>query len=76
MPRNDACIPKYECVACSGLSLSLSLSLTHTHTHTQSGGEMYFSDIYADKDLPPEVRRDKILYGKLLIFGARSFLAN
>ena len=30
----------------------------------QDGGEMYFSDIYADRDLPQEVRNHKVLWGK------------
>ena len=32
----------------------------------QDGGEMYFSDIYADRDLPQEVRNHKVLWGKAL----------
>ncbi|NKC14756.1 MAG: methyltransferase domain-containing protein [Gammaproteobacteria bacterium] len=30
------------------------------------GGEFYFSDVYADRRLPEEVRRDKALYGECL----------
>ena len=33
----------------------------------QDGGEMYFSDIYADRDLPQEVRNHKVLWGKAQI---------
>ncbi len=30
------------------------------------GGEFYFSDVYADRRLPDEVRRDPVLYGECL----------
>ena len=30
------------------------------------GGEFYFSDVYADRRLPEEVRRDPVLYGECL----------
>jgi SAM-dependent methyltransferase len=32
----------------------------------KQGGEMYFSDVYADRRLPEEVRRDPVLYGECL----------
>ena len=33
----------------------------------QNGGEMYFSDMYADRPVPPELSKNKILWGKLAI---------
>jgi SAM-dependent methyltransferase len=30
------------------------------------GGEFYFSDVYADRRVPPEVRNDPVLYGECL----------
>jgi hypothetical protein len=32
----------------------------------QEGGEFYFSDIYADRRLPEEVRKDPVLYAECL----------
>ncbi len=32
----------------------------------KEGGEFYFSDIYADRRLPPELRKDPVLYGECL----------
>ena len=32
----------------------------------KKGGELYFSDIYADRRLPPELREDELLYGECL----------
>lgn len=32
----------------------------------KDGGEFYFSDIYADRRLPLEIRRDPVLYGECL----------
>jgi arsenite methyltransferase len=32
----------------------------------KKGGEMYFSDIYADRRLPAELREDDVLYGECL----------
>jgi arsenite methyltransferase len=32
----------------------------------KTGGEMYFSDVYADRRLPEAVRRDPVLYGECL----------
>jgi arsenite methyltransferase len=32
----------------------------------KKGGEMYFSDIYADRRLPAELRADEVLYGECL----------
>ena len=31
--------------------------------YTQFGGEMYFSDIYADRTLSEDIRSNKVLYG-------------
>ena len=30
----------------------------------QEGGELYFSDVYVDRDLPDDVRKHKVLWGK------------
>lgn len=30
----------------------------------KEGGELYFSDVYADRDLPDEVRKHKVLWGE------------
>jgi len=32
----------------------------------KAGGEMYFSDVYADRRVPPELRDDPLLYGECL----------
>lgn len=32
----------------------------------KTGGEMYFSDVYADRRLPESVRKDPVLYGECL----------
>ncbi len=32
----------------------------------KQGGELYFSDIYADRSLPAELREDELLYGECL----------
>ena len=32
----------------------------------KEGGEMYFSDIYADRRIPPELVKDPVLYGECL----------
>ncbi len=32
----------------------------------KKGGEMYFSDVYADRRLPAELREDEVLYGECL----------
>jgi hypothetical protein len=31
--------------------------------HFQPGGELYFSDVYADRPVPEELRQNKILWG-------------
>ncbi|MEY4064775.1 MAG: hypothetical protein RIR26_983 [Pseudomonadota bacterium] len=36
------------------------------HSLLKEGGEFYFSDIYADRRVPEEVRNDPILYGECL----------
>ena len=36
-------------------------------TQFQEGGELYFSDMYVDKILPPELKSHKILYSKFFI---------
>ena len=39
------------------------LSTPHHVMYTQFGGEMYFSDIYADRTLSEDIRSNKVLYG-------------
>ena len=39
------------------------LSTPHHVLYTQFGGEMYFSDIYADRILSEDIRSNKVLYG-------------
>ena len=34
------------------------------YIYFQIGGELYFSDVYADRELPEEVRGNKDLWGK------------
>jgi arsenite methyltransferase len=34
--------------------------------YLQPGGEFYFSDVYADRLIPEELRQNKILWGKFL----------
>ena len=33
----------------------------------QFGGELYFSDVYADRELSDEIRQHKVLWGKYYI---------
>lgn len=40
--------------------------LAQTHTLLKPGGEMYFSDVYADRRLPVELAADPVLYGECL----------
>ncbi|MEX1994740.1 MAG: methyltransferase domain-containing protein [Steroidobacteraceae bacterium] len=36
------------------------------HALLKQGGEFYFSDVYADRRVPDELRRDPVLYGECL----------
>ena len=40
--------------------------LKGAHDLLRPGGEMYFSDVYADRRLPDAVRKDPVLYGECL----------
>jgi len=40
--------------------------LRQVHRLLKPGGELYFSDIYADRRVPPELRNDPVLYGECL----------
>jgi SAM-dependent methyltransferase len=40
--------------------------LAGVHRLLKQGGEFYFSDVYADKRVPPAVRNDPVLYGECL----------
>jgi radical SAM/Cys-rich protein len=40
--------------------------LAQIHALLKPGGEFYFSDIYADRRVPDELRRDRVLHGECL----------
>lgn len=40
--------------------------LEHAYRLLKPGGEMYFSDVYADRRLSDEIRNDPVLYGECL----------
>jgi len=40
--------------------------LKQAHRLLKEGGEMYFSDVYADRRVPLELQQDKVLYGECL----------
>jgi len=40
--------------------------LSEAYKVLKDGGELYFSDIYADRDLPDEVRQHKVLWGECI----------
>jgi SAM-dependent methyltransferase len=40
--------------------------LRQVHRLLKTGGELYFSDIYADRRVPAELRNDPVLYGECL----------
>ena len=40
--------------------------LRQVHRLLKAGGELYFSDIYADRRVPAELRNDPVLYGECL----------
>jgi arsenite methyltransferase len=40
--------------------------MRNVHQLLKQGGEFYFSDVYADRRVPPSVRNDPVLYGECL----------
>jgi arsenite methyltransferase len=38
----------------------------HCHRLLKPGGEVYFSDVYSDRRIPEELKRDPVLYGECL----------
>lgn len=48
------------------LSTDKAAVLRGIHRLLKSGGEFYFSDVYADRRLPAELRNDPVLYGECL----------
>lgn len=40
--------------------------LRQTYNLLETGGEMYFSDVYSDRRIPEELRKDKVLWGECL----------
>lgn len=48
------------------LSTDKAAVLRGIHRLLKSGGEFYFSDVYADKRLPAELKTDPVLYGECL----------
>jgi SAM-dependent methyltransferase len=48
------------------LSTDKGAVLAGAHRLLKAGGELYFSDIYADRRLPESVRLDPVLYGECL----------
>ncbi len=48
------------------LSLDKAAVLRSAHRLLKTGGEFYFADVYADRRVPEQVRRDPILYGECL----------
>jgi len=40
--------------------------LKHTHSLLKEGGELYFSDVYADRRIPQQLAQDPVLYGECL----------
>jgi SAM-dependent methyltransferase len=40
--------------------------LAQAHALLKPGGELYFSDVYADRRVPPELAADPVLYGECL----------
>jgi SAM-dependent methyltransferase len=57
-------------VAVSNCVINLSTDkeavLRQVHRLLKPGGELYFSDIYADRRVPAELRNDPVLYGECL----------
>lgn len=40
--------------------------LKHAHSLLKPGGEMYFSDVYADRRMPAHLQKDPVLFGECL----------
>lgn len=48
------------------LSSDKNAVLRHVHRLLKTGGEFYFSDVYADRRVPTALRNDPVLYGECL----------
>lgn len=48
------------------LSPNKTAVLAEAYKVLKPGGELYFSDVYTDTDLPEEVRKDKVLWGECI----------
>lgn len=48
------------------LAVDKELVLSKIYSLLRTGGEFYFSDIYADRRVPEEIAKDEILYGECL----------
>lgn len=48
------------------LALDKGAVLRGAHRLLKDGGEMYFSDVYADRRVPEELQNDEVLYGECL----------
>lgn len=48
------------------LSIDKPAVFAGAHALLKPGGEMYFSDVYADRRIPDALRRDPVLYGECL----------
>ncbi len=48
------------------LCMDKSAVLKHAYSLLKPGGEMYFSDVYADRRIPTELAKDSVLYGECL----------
>jgi arsenite methyltransferase len=64
LPDNTFDIIVSNCVI--NLSTDKAAVLKQAHRLLKPGGEMYFSDVYANKRVPPELVADPLLYGECL----------
>jgi arsenite methyltransferase len=64
LPDNHFDIIVSNCVI--NLSSDKAAVLREAYRLLKPGGELYFSDIYADRRLPDAVRQDEVLYGECL----------
>ena len=48
------------------LCMDKALVLKHAYNLLKTGGEMYFSDVYADRRIPADLAADPVLYGECL----------
>lgn len=64
LPDNSVDVIVSNCVI--NLSPDKDSVLREAYRLLKPGGELYFSDIYADRRLPEAVRRDEVLYGECL----------